>query len=750
MKLSSRLLLLLGLCLAPMVAAQLYLRHDLAELHRAQLGALALGQAEIANGGLAEITTSAAALARAIGTTAMPTAAGRCGGIKRTLAPSLSPYRFAAIYRPDGRLLCAVGANPTAGLADQPAAPWVQAAIAASGVLIGLAQHPEKADGFLPISLHLPPAGGEPARVVVLGLDLNWLRTILSGFDLSETMRAGTGVLFITDRAGTILAAAPSLPGWLTTTPTATLAAMAATSRPGIRDLPGHALAAYMPATVVPEGLMVGAAYSRAPLSAAILAAANRQTLLITAVALLALALILLAAQRYVMRPTERLLAAARRWRQADWTARATQPGPALEFRMLHETFNEMAEALAARERDAADRMEARGRALSTTNDRLHVEIAEREKTEATLLQAQKLQALGQLSGGIAHDFNNLLATILGSLELLERHVGATSVEDRERAATLIKRASDAVERGARLSTRLLAFARRQRLSPRAVQVNRVIVDLLALARGTLGRRIRIETDLAPDLRMAIADPSQLEAAILNLCLNARDAMAQGGTIRIVTENASPGQVRIRVSDTGPGMSEAVRRRAFEPFFTTKGPNGSGLGLSQVQNMARQAGGRVQIHSREGAGTDVTILLSAGPQEEARETPAETAPAPASAPLHVLLVDDDDAVRQVTAEMLRELGCVVREATDGGAALAVLDNAMASIGLLMLDYAMPGMNGLEVARAAKMRGLSVPIAIITGYAEYAERLESEVDVLMRKPFTIADLEGLLRRVHATS
>ena len=283
-----------------------------------------------------------------------------------------------------------------------------------------------------------------------------------------------------------------------------------------------------------------------------------------------------------------------------------------------------MAAALARREDDLrghADVLEARvaerTQELLVTNNRLQVEIAERQSTEAALVQSQKLQVVGQLAGGIAHDFNNLLATIQGSLDLLSR----TLPPKEERQRTWIERATGAVNRGSQLTGRLLAFSRRQRLAVQASDVNKLMSDLVPLLRiCTHGQRIRIDTWLGDDLWPAMVEPSQVEAAILNLALNARDAMPDGGVLTITTANqpvadamnddvAAGDYVAIIVTDTGVGMTDEVVRRAFEPFFTTKGLSGSGLGLSQVQGMVRESGGTVRLTTSSDGGTSVTLLL---------------------------------------------------------------------------------------------------------------------------------------------
>jgi signal transduction histidine kinase len=278
---------------------------------------------------------------------------------------------------------------------------------------------------------------------------------------------------------------------------------------------------------------------------------------------------------------------------------------------------------------DLEAQLAARTRELAEATRRLSAENAARERTEAALRHAHKLQVAGQLTGGIAHDFNNTLATILGNLELMERCLqGAAPLADpaeTERLHRLIDRAVEAVQQGARVTALLQAFARRQNAAARLTDLNRLIDDMRVLAAGTLGRGIRVQCTLAAGLWGIYADPGQLEAALLALCLNARDAMPQGGELRIATANAhmaapsfdglAPGEyVRVTVGDTGVGMTQDVLARAFEPFFSTKGAAGAGLGLSQVRAVTRQYGGMVRAASTPGRGTEVVLLLPRAPE----------------------------------------------------------------------------------------------------------------------------------------
>jgi signal transduction histidine kinase/CheY-like chemotaxis protein len=487
--------------------------------------------------------------------------------------------------------------------------------------------------------------------------------------------------------------------------------------------------------------------------------------LLLAGVAAAALLLTMFVARRFIGRPTRALLEAARRWRGGDLGTPVRGEDARSEFGQIATAYNEMAAALARREdelREHADALEVRvaerTQELLVTNNRLQVEIAERHNTEAALVQSQKLQAVGQLAGGIAHDFNNLLATIQGSLDLLAQ----TVPPEEDRQHVWIARATGAVHRGSQLTGRLLAFSRRQRLAVQATDVNKLVSELVPLLRtGTHGQRIRIDTWLADGLWPAMVEPSQVEAAILNLALNGRDAMPDGGVLTITTANHPPTEagakddvavgdyVAIIVSDTGVGMTDEVARRAFEPFFTTKGPSGSGLGLSQVYGIARESGGTVRLMTAPGDGTAVTLLLPRAAQMPEPDRPV-VEKVRAQSRVKVLAVDDNPDVLQVSADMLRQLGYCVITAGGGQQALARLDEQPA---IVMLDYAMPAMTGIEVAAAMRARGFIGPIILATGYAELHASEEDELATLqgiLNKPYSISELETLLARVEAAT
>jgi len=365
-------------------------------------------------------------------------------------------------------------------------------------------------------------------------------------------------------------------------------------------------------------------------------------------------------------------------------------------------------------------------------------DITERKLMEMRLRQADKMQALGTLAGGVAHDFNNLLMAVLGSLDLASRRA-----PDDPRLTRLLQNAIYAAERGASLTQRLLSFSRQRDLRLQAVDVNQVINDMNDLLTRTLGGFIRIEKNLAERLWLAMVDPDQLELAVLNLCINARDAMSEKGTLTLSTRNQSveEGQITdlgrgdyvvISVADTGTGMPPEILSRVLEPFFTTKEVGkGTGLGLSMVYGLAQQSGGTVTISSTVGVGTTVELYLSRTATGQSDAPHEEASTAPAAAKVRILLVDDDAEVRTVTAAYLSEMGHRVVEAADGASALDIL-RADDQFDLLVADFAMPGMTGLDLAERARGLRSDLGILLITGYAD-PERMPENYPVL-HKPF----------------
>ena len=389
---------------------------------------------------------------------------------------------------------------------------------------------------------------------------------------------------------------------------------------------------------------------------------------------------------------------------------------------------------------------------LNQANLRLQAEMTERRATEAALRQAQKLEAIGHLTGGIAHDFNNLLTVVIGNLALARGRAG-----DNPAIVPLLESALQAAERGVAQIQRLLGFARRQRLEPRSVDLNRLVTGIETLLRQTLGPGINLAIAADANLAAAHVDANQVELAILNLTINARDAMPEGGSMRIGLENrradrGSPPElargeyVVISITDTGNGMDEATLARAFDPFFTTKEPGaGSGLGLPTVQGFAAQSGGAVQIRSKPGAGTTVELWLpkAGGPPRDAGGAERAAAQIPRGA-ANILICDDDDDVRRFVGEFLDSVGYTIHEANCPEAALGILEQR-GEIELLIVDYAMPGMNGLETIRRARQRRPGLKPLLITGYAGAIVGSTAGMPVL-RKPFAPAELARVVAEI----
>ncbi len=399
-------------------------------------------------------------------------------------------------------------------------------------------------------------------------------------------------------------------------------------------------------------------------------------------------------------------------------------------------------------ERTAA--LEASRAELQEVNRKLEERVVartrEREQAMAQLFEAQKMDTIGQLTGGVAHDFNNLLMAMFGSLELLKKRM-----KDDPKTQELIENALKGAERGASLTQRLLAFARRQELRREALSIPELVSSFEELLSRTIGPGISLKKELAPDLPPILGDANQLELAMLNLALNARDAMPGGGTLTISARAVSvpdeaagrlrPGAyVSLSVEDTGHGMDEATQARAAEPFFTTKGlGKGTGLGLSMVHGLAGQLGGALLIESAPGVGTKVELVIPRAEAPAMQPAAAgEDATEAAGRRATVLLVDDDALVSMGTAAMLEDLGHAVLTACSPIEALEVLE-ASPAIDLVITDYAMPGMNGLELARLIRKTHPALPILLATGYADLAAADRHSVLPRLSKPFRQQDL-----------
>jgi PAS domain S-box-containing protein len=398
------------------------------------------------------------------------------------------------------------------------------------------------------------------------------------------------------------------------------------------------------------------------------------------------------------------------------------------------------------------ERVAERTRELEDAHRLVLAEVSQRERAEEQLRQAQKMEVIGQLTGGVAHDFNNLLMAVLGNLELLRKHVAGDV-----KATRLVDGALQGAQRGASLTQRLLAFARRQDLQVAPVNLGGLVTEMQDLLKRSVGGRIAIEVALPERLPPVSADANQLELALLNLAVNARDAMPEGGTIRVELDEAvQPAKtdalaagryVLLSVVDQGVGMDAETLQKAVEPFFSTKElGKGTGLGLSMVHGLALQLGGRLKLESAPGRGTTAQLWIPVStvdiPHEE--KSASEGSIPQSAAPKRILLVDDDALIAMSSADMLSDLGHEVVEAYSGKEALALIDGG-ATFDLLITDYSMPGMTGAELAKAARERIPGLPILLASGYADLPPGFEIDV-ARLGKPYSQEQLAVLLGKI----
>jgi nitrogen-specific signal transduction histidine kinase/CheY-like chemotaxis protein len=392
-----------------------------------------------------------------------------------------------------------------------------------------------------------------------------------------------------------------------------------------------------------------------------------------------------------------------------------------------------------------------RTRDLLLSRDRLQIALAEQAKSEASLRQAQKMQMVGQLAGGVAHDFNNLLTALISALDMLRVRLPESDL----RSLRLLDNALQSADRGARLTSQLLAFSRRQRLLPVPTNINDCITGMMDLMHSSIGRDVEIRTVFSPMLRWAMVDPNQFESAVLNLVINARDAMPMGGTVTIHTANielAMPETLKGAVSelpaghyvatcveDTGNGIAPELLSRVFEPFFTTKPTgHGSGLGLSQVHGLAAQSGGTARIDSQLGEGTRVCMVLPAVANG------LQALPRPALGRKVVAVVDDDPAIRALIADMLNELGHHPLLFACANEALQKLPS-LDQLDVLIADQVMPGLTGVELISQLRLLRADVGCVLATGHAELSELARGVADAQLAKPFSVASLSQALEQ-----
>jgi signal transduction histidine kinase/CheY-like chemotaxis protein len=623
----------------------------------------------------------------------------------------------------------------------------------------------------LPMGLPFFDRSNHIAGVVYVSLDLDWLAHY---FAETRPFSQKTA-LVITDRDGTILARIPDNSSYAGKSFRPEFNAELDAQKPGTADIVAVdgkvRIVGFVPASASPSGLYVGVGMARADAFAGIDDATQFGFLLIGIGLATGLALAWLGGHYFISRPIDRLTQTAAQWGTGNFAARIGLGPGRSELTRLGQTFDTMAEELLHRQQENAylletleNRVAERTAVLQRTNHKLRSEMERRERAEDTLRHVQKIEALGQLTGGVAHDFNNILQVILASLDAVLRRLERNGSVTRGDGGDQIKAAIRSAERAAVLTQQLLAFARRQPLAPETVDLNRLVRGMSELLRRTLGEIIEIETVLAGGLWPVSVDVSQLESAIVNLAVNARDAMLSGGKLTIETANTfldesyanahdevRPGQyVLLAISDSGVGMSKEVLEQAFDPFFTTKEiGEGTGLGLSQVYGFIKQSGGHVKIYSEPGDGTTVKMYLPrlVADIDGTVVAKRDEAAAVGNESEVILVVEDEEDVRAATVTMLRDLGYCVIEAADGPAALRFLADHD-DVRLLFTDIGLPGgLTGRQLADQAAALRPGLRVLYTTGYARNAVVHHGVLDPgveLLVKPFNYAALASRVR------
>jgi signal transduction histidine kinase/CheY-like chemotaxis protein len=780
MSILARLFILVAIAVLPALAIEGFNQFDLRQERGREIRRNALRLATFAAGELDRIIESGAGLLS--GLSRLPAIrnfdAAACSSYLADLGQVFPQYRVIGATDARGNVFCASKPPPPGfSLSDKPA--WRQA-MQTGEFTVGVYNLGKLANApILPLSLAFRDESGAIAGLVYVSLDLEWLTRYFADkqFDKDAT-------LLIADRNATILLRLPDNERFVGTAFAETYRRYVFAAEAGTDEIDGvdgvRRILGYVPVTQPPNGLYIGIGLSRQSAFAAIDHATLKGIAMISAGFFLALVAAWIGGRQFISRPIARLADAAGHWRRGDFRVRVAAVGGG-EIGLLANAFNDMAVTLADKQQENAALLATLEQRVDDRTRDLAREAAERRRAEEALLQAQKMEAIGQLTGGIAHDFNNLLMAVLGNLELAETRFGGAGTHP---ALRYLVQARRSAERGARLTRDLLAFARRQSLDVALLDLNTVVRHTDELLRRSVGGPVRIDHRLAPDLWPALGDASQIELVILNLIINARDAMPGGGAITIETGNMeaaalrrlaglpSGDYVRLAVSDTGSGMTDEVLAKCLEPFFTTKEVGkGSGLGLSVVHGIATQSGGTVEIGSEVGRGTVVNVYLPRAEAEIAADRePGNAAPAPGNAlsdaprdvpsGARVLLVDDDPDVRDIVTAQLRELGCAVVPVTNGHAALDLLDrDNVAGFDLLISDYAMPGFSGAELAAAVRERWPKLPVLLITGYNDIAPGDIAAGDIAagarpgqgwdwLQKPFRQAELAGHVRRLVA--
>jgi signal transduction histidine kinase/CheY-like chemotaxis protein len=749
MKLRTRLFALVTLTLLPLVAIEVFDEID-ARSSRAEEGNdQALRLAQLVANEQSKVVEGARQLLTALGK--VPVVQSRdmaaCDAYFAELARSYVQYSAFIISDLAGHVVCSGGYTEASGsVADRS---YFKLAIKTGGFALGeYAVEDRWRQSVLYLAQPYYNSAGVIQGVVAVGLSLEWLQE-----EVVRNSLPPKATVSIIDRQGTILARYPGGKEYIGTRMGGPDHSDVLSGREGVHEAPGldgiTRIYSYAPLPIGSSGLTVSIGLDKGELLKGFDEANRRDILVIAGSFVLALILAGSGARVFFSRPIRILLDAAERWRQGDLETRVRFQDGLSEFGRLGAAFNSMAAALGVREQELECKVDARTKSLREA-------MRAQQEAEAALYESRKLETVGQLTGGVAHDFNNILAAIVGNLDLARsRLTPGHPVLPRLEAAT------KSANRGAALTQQLLAFARRQNLRPEIVDVNRHISSSQEMLQRLLRSDVAVKTRLAPEAWPVRVDPNQLEAAILNLAVNARDAMPRGGTLQVETRNESftgnahptglAGDfVALVVSDTGTGIPPEILSKVFEPFFTTKEVGaGSGLGLSMVHGFVKQSAGSVFIESQSGQGTSVTLYFPRSAE----------APPPFDPPVEevvggegtVLLVEDDAEVRVVITEMLELAGYSVLTACNATEATACFQREPSRIDILITDLVLPdGMNGIELTTAIHDSQPALPVLLITGYSGALLKYPAHGNVVLTKPFTHAQLARAVRQTRRAS
>ncbi len=773
--LTFRMFLLVLIAVLPALGIQAYNEYDLRKAREAEIRHEVIQITAQFGHEMGELREGARQLLLALGQLSVVKQqdAGACSALFASLKQSYVSYNLIAATDGQGNIFCSSSAKSRASVADQA---FFKRAMALKGDLnVAVGNYwadPETGQKSIQFAHRFYDEQGHPAGVVFAALDLDWLSEHLKDRKLTADQS-----ILIADREGNIIARLPH-PGQLVgKNMRRTHEAIMDGDTTGWEEAVGvdgiTRIFGYLPARLPPYDLFLSAGQTKSEAFTPIDNATRRGIGLILLGFLLAIAAAWYGGRIFIRRPIDALLDGAGEWSKGNYDARVPVRDSGTEISRLGIAFNDMADALAADARarmlaeeklrqlntSLEDRVVLRTNELAQANQQLKAEIKERERIQADLLHAQKIEAIGQLTSGIAHDFNNLLTAILGNLEIARRRVRD------KRVIEVLDTATRAGKRGAKLVGDLLTFSRRQHLQLDPLDVNGTIENAQELLKRSITSIIRTDMKLQSGLWKAMGEASQLELAVLNLAINARDAMPSGGRLTITTANVPAGDPRlpvdlkddcvmVSVADTGTGMSEEVRAKVFEPFFTTKGlGKGTGLGLSMVYGLVRRCGGSVSIDTRLDEGTTVSMFFPRATAEslalaERRSAGVDPNVTPQSLGATVLVVDDDPEVRAFVTSLLYDIGYVVVDAEDGEAALRALERKE-GIDLMITDLAMPSMTGLELIVRARQILPLLPVVLITGAANVtAGDLSLAHAQFLKKPFDIQDLVATINRALA--